>query len=124
MVSERIQRHIDRLLNDADGAVARFDWDAVRQCAEAVLRLDPANVDALSFLRAAYTMTLAPVTRLKQPLMCPVQANFRATSLRQSPMGAIRWRNSLAKAERRWSISREAQTMGRLGSHPHSPPLF
>lgn len=29
MVSERIQRHIDRLLNDADEALARFDWGAV-----------------------------------------------------------------------------------------------
>ena len=123
MVSERIQRHIDRLLNDADGAVARFDWDAVasapRPSFDSTL---PTSTLSVSCVQP--TMTLAPVTRLKQPLMCPVQANFRATSLRQSPMGAIRWRNSLAKAERRWSISREAQTMGRLGSHPHSPPLF
>ena len=53
MVSKRIQRHIDRLLNDADEGLTRFDWDAVRQRAEAVLRFDPAKIDALSFMRAA-----------------------------------------------------------------------
>ena len=123
MVSERIQRHIDRPLNDADEALARFDWDAVasapRPSFDSTL---PTSTLSVSCVQP--TMTLAPVTRLKQPLMCPAQANLRTTSLRQSQKGAIRWRNSLAKAERRWSISREAQTMGRLGSHPHSPPLF
>ena len=53
MVSERIQRHIDRLLNDADEGLTRFAWNAVRQRAEAVLRFDPAKIDALSFMRTA-----------------------------------------------------------------------
>ena len=53
MVSNRIQRHIDRLLNDADEGLTRFDWDAVRQRAEAVLRFAPAKIDALSFMRTA-----------------------------------------------------------------------
>lgn len=41
MVSERIRRQIDRLLNDAEEAVARFDWGSVRPRAEAVLQFDP-----------------------------------------------------------------------------------
>ena len=123
MVSERIQRHIDRPLNDADEALARFDWDAVASAPRPSCD-SPLPTSTLSVSCVQPTMTLAPVMRLKQPLMCPAQANLRATSLRQSQKGAIRWRNSLAKAERRWSISREAQAMGRLGSHPHSPPLF
>jgi hypothetical protein len=37
MATERVQRQIDRLLDDAEEALAGFDWDSVRQCAEAVL---------------------------------------------------------------------------------------
>ena len=53
MVSERIQRQIDRLLDQAEEAFSKFDWEAVRQGAEAVLRLDPNNADALTFLEAS-----------------------------------------------------------------------
>ena len=53
MASERIQRRIESLLDEADQAVSQFDWEAVRQRAEAVLRLDPQNSDALSYLAAA-----------------------------------------------------------------------
>ena len=38
MLSERMQRQIDRLLDEAEEAVARRDWPAVRESAEAVLR--------------------------------------------------------------------------------------
>ena len=53
MVSERIRRQIDRLLNDAEEALARFDWGSVRPRAEAVLQFDPKKSDALSLLAAA-----------------------------------------------------------------------
>ena len=53
MPSERVQRQIDRLLDDAEEALTRFDWDSVRQCTEAVLALDRDNQDALTFLEAA-----------------------------------------------------------------------
>ena len=33
MASERIQRQIERLLDQADEAVARYDWEAVRNSA-------------------------------------------------------------------------------------------
>ncbi len=53
MASERIQRRIDGFLDGAEDATARYDWDAVREAAQAVLRLDPDNGDALTFLAAA-----------------------------------------------------------------------
>ncbi len=53
MASDRIQRRIERLLDEADEAVARYDWQAVRQAAQAVLALDSENPDALTFLEAA-----------------------------------------------------------------------
>ena len=53
MASERIQRRIDGFLDEAEDATARYDWDAVREAAQAVLRLDPDNGDALTFLAAA-----------------------------------------------------------------------
>ncbi|GEM_PF-4054633 len=46
MPSERIQRRIDALLDEADTAVTRRDWADVRSSAEAALALDPDNADA------------------------------------------------------------------------------
>ena len=45
MPSERIQQHIDRLLGEADEALAKLDWEAVGKCASAVLAFDPNNQD-------------------------------------------------------------------------------
>ena len=53
MASERVQRQIDSLLDEAEAAISQFDWEKVRQCAQAVLRLDPENTDALFYLAAA-----------------------------------------------------------------------
>ncbi len=53
MASERIQRHIDRLLDEVDEAVARLDWALVRERSQAVLALDRDNQYALTFLEAA-----------------------------------------------------------------------
>lgn len=50
MPSERMQRQIDRFLDAAEEAMARFDWAAVHDNAQAVLRLDPENQDAVSYL--------------------------------------------------------------------------
>ena len=88
MVSERIQRHIDRLLNDADEALARFDWGAVASAPRPFFDSTlPTSTLSVSCVQPA--MTLTPVMRLNQPLMCPVQANLRAIPLLQSQMGAI-----------------------------------
>lgn len=53
MPSERIQRQIDRLLDEAEAALAQLDWATVRARAEAALALDPENGDAVTFRDAA-----------------------------------------------------------------------
>src|SRR5579871_431377 len=53
MRSERLQRQIDRLLDQCEAAIAQRDWAAGRELAEAVLRMDPDNPDALAYLAAA-----------------------------------------------------------------------
>ena len=58
--SERIRRRIDRYLDAADEAAARFDWAAARENAQAVLRLDPENGDAQVFLAGGDREPAAP----------------------------------------------------------------
>lgn len=53
MASERIQRRIEILLEEADEAVGKSDWAVVRDRAQNVLRLDPENSDAISYQAAA-----------------------------------------------------------------------
>ncbi|MBI5949869.1 MAG: AAA family ATPase [Chloroflexi bacterium] len=53
MTSERVQRQVDRLLTEAEDAMARGDWETVRLRAGAVLRLQPRDEDALTYLSAA-----------------------------------------------------------------------
>ncbi|HLF08210.1 MAG TPA: protein kinase [Dehalococcoidia bacterium] len=53
MLSERVQRQIDRLLDEAERAMAERNWAAVRENALDALALDPDNADAKSFLAAA-----------------------------------------------------------------------
>ncbi len=53
MVSERIQRQIDRLLDQAEEAMGRLDWEVVRQRSQAVLSLQSDHGDAQTYLEAA-----------------------------------------------------------------------
>ena len=53
MASERVQRQIDRLLDEAENAISGQDWQLVQDCAQAVLGLDPDNIDADAFLASA-----------------------------------------------------------------------
>ncbi len=53
MASERVQRRIDRLLDQAEEAMDSLNWDAVRDYAHAVLGLDPTNSDALAYIDSA-----------------------------------------------------------------------
>ena len=53
MASQRIQRQVDRLLDEAEEAVAQRDWAVLRERAEHILTLDPQNAGALAFLSAA-----------------------------------------------------------------------
>ena len=49
MTSERVQRRIDRLLDDAESAADQHDWMSVLECVRGVLALEPENQDALDF---------------------------------------------------------------------------
>ncbi len=53
MPSERIQRRIEALLDEADAAVAAREWAAVAEGARAVLAIDEGNEDAAAFLKMA-----------------------------------------------------------------------
>ena len=53
MVSDRRRLRIERLLDEAEDAVTRYDWQAVREAAQAVLAFDPENSDALDLLTGA-----------------------------------------------------------------------
>ena len=58
MASERIQRQIDSLLDEADQAVANEDWPTVASRAREVLRMDHENSDGLSSPKGKLTATL------------------------------------------------------------------
>ena len=53
MATERLQRQIERLLDEAEEAVSQLDWTSVRDRAQAVLAFDPGNEDAKGFLAAS-----------------------------------------------------------------------
>jgi tetratricopeptide (TPR) repeat protein len=53
MTSDRVQRRIDALLDEADVAVAGRNWEAVRSAAQAALAFDKTNSDARAYLEAA-----------------------------------------------------------------------
>ena len=46
MASDRSKRRIERLLDEADEAAVRLDWETVRARATAVFAFDPENSDA------------------------------------------------------------------------------
>jgi hypothetical protein len=51
--SERVPRQIDRLLDEADVAMAALDWQMVRDRGQAVLAADPDNADGRNYLATA-----------------------------------------------------------------------
>ena len=156
MASERLQRQIDRLLDEAEEAITRFDWDALLQRAEAVLAMDPENRDALAFLATAKrAIGAAEALPSSQPT-----TSIQATTPASAPSQPTSFANgryrvnqflgeggkkkvylahdtlldrevafALIKTEgldetSRTRIQREAQAMGRLGSHQHIVTVF
>ena len=151
MASERIQRRIDILLDEADEAVAKSDWAVVLDRALNVLRLDPENQDARSYLTAAERDTELPQPSeilASPPSSVPVSdqptsfANDRyqvkrflgeggkkKVYLAQDTLLDREVAFALIKTEGlddvSWTrIQREVQAMGRLGSHPHIVTVF
>ena len=83
MASDRVQRNIERLLDQVDEAIARRDWTSVRDNSHDILALDPENTEASAFLAAAtralasgssepQTVPPPPETILTSPIIsCP-----------------------------------------------------
>ena len=153
MASERVQRRIDLLLDEADAAISRYDWEAVRNAAQAVLAIAPDNGDATTFLAAAEralggsgaSSAPPPPSSTTSPTPAPQPTSFangryqvkrflgeggkKRVYLAQDILLDREVAFALIKTEgldevSRTRITREAQAMGRLGSHPHIVTVF
>jgi len=154
MATERIQRRIDSLLDEADEAFAQGHWEVVQDRSQKVLALTPDNPDALAFLEATERATSGTVAseptgtpNVSAPTPPPASeptsfANGRYqvkrflgeggkkkvylahdTLLDRDVAFALIKTEGLDQASRT-RITREAQAMGRLGSHPHIVTVF
>ena len=161
MASERVQRQIDRLLDEIEAAVEQRNWELVRELAGDVLDFAPDNDDAKSFLSTAEralsrssgrstseTATLEvepPPTSPAEALTPEHPTSFASgryevkrflgeggkkvvylahdTTLDRDVAFALIKTEGLDQVGRT-RIAREAQAMGRLGSHPHIVTVF
>ncbi|MDA1258970.1 MAG: protein kinase [Chloroflexi bacterium] len=80
MVSDRMRRRIETLLDEADEAVGRRQWAEVRDICDAVLRLEPENAEAQALLEASERDTGVR--------SFPESAPFAATATSPEPGGA------------------------------------
>ena len=156
MASEFVQRQINRLLEEAGEAISQLDWQVVNQRAQAVLALEPENVDGIALLAAAEralgsSITTPSVQSLPgSSAVAPTTTNDQPTSFANGRYQVKRFLGeggkkkvylaqdtllgrevalALIKTEgldevSRTRITREAQAMGRLGSHPHIVTVF
>jgi len=130
----------------------RLDWESVREIAKVVLGLDPANSDALAFLASVQQILTneSAVPSVRATTGTPTPAANQPTSFAR---GRYQVKRSLGEGGKkkvylahdtlldrevafaliktegldeagRSRISREAQAMGRLGSHPHIVTVF
>ena len=153
MVSERIQRQIDRLLDEAETAFAQRDWSGLQERAQDALALDSQNQDALTFLAAAEKglatseaeAPAAPSTQSPGADSTAQPTSFadgrylvkrflgeggkkmvylaHDTLLDREVAFALIKTDGLDEISRT-RISREAQAMGRLGSNPNIVTVF
>ena len=149
MLSERVRRQVDRLLDEAEEAITRLDWQVVRDRAQAVLRLEPGNGDALAYLSAADSDIDSTGTSTPAEIVSASSVSAPLDSLPKSfADGRYRVEEFLGeggmkrvyrardtvldrqvalgviKAEKldevsRSRIVREVQALARLGDHPH-----
>ena len=151
MASDRLQRQIDRLLDEAAEAVAKGDWPLVRDCAQKALVAEPGNQEAMSFLSVAERgLGVQESPEQGDPAPTPAAPKDHPTSFAEGRYKVIGFLGeggkkkvylahdtvldreiafALIKTEgldetSRTRIQREAQAMGRLGSHPHIVTVF
>ncbi|MCH8801486.1 MAG: serine/threonine-protein kinase PknK, partial [Chloroflexi bacterium] len=156
MASERVQRRVERLLDQAEEAADEFDWQRVRELTQNILAFDPDNNDALGFLAAAdralsgstpqpTSQTLTPTTTSTSTAKPKEPTSFaegryeikrflgeggkkkvylaQDTTLDREVAFALIKTEGLDETSR-VRIQREAQAMGRLGSHLHIVTVF
>jgi len=150
-VAEFIQGQVNELLAEAAEAIRASDWALVRQRAQAVLALDPRNDSAAALIEAAERVEpsdqpprgVPPSTASSSVEEQPTSfANGRYevrrflgeggkkrvylahdTQLDRDVAFALIKTEGLDDAARQ-RITREAQAMGRLGSHPHIVTVY
>ena len=72
MASDRVQRRIDRLLDQIEEAIEQRDWSQVREIAQDVIALDRDNNDAQAFLEAAeQRLSASGPTHLEEGVQSP-----------------------------------------------------
>ncbi len=149
MPSERIQRQIDALLDEAEAAVRDEAWETVRQRVRSVQALDPENADALTYAEASARADGGVAASIKRPALSevapPLPTSFvygcyevrrflgeggkknvylaHDTTLDRDVAFALIKTEGLDDASRQ-RISREAQAMGRLGDHPNIVTIY
>jgi hypothetical protein len=153
MPSERVQRRIDRLLDQAEEAVDALDWERVREVSESVLVMDAGNEDASSFLavavhnidgsepishdQVASSTTVAPASETPASF---VDGRYTVKRLLGEGGKKLVYLAHDATLDRdiafavikteglddigRERILREAQAMGRMGPHPCIMPIY
>ena len=151
MPTERQQRQIDRLLDEIEEALEQRDWAGVEARCEVVLAIEPENADALAYRETATrgagsshvsAAEPAPSVPTLQPEAHSSFAGGRYV-VREFLGEGGKKRVYLAHDELldrdvafalikteglddvgRERIAREAQAMGRLGTHPHVVSVY
>jgi serine/threonine protein kinase len=83
VTSGRLQRRLERLLEEADEAVVALDWQTVTDRAQAALAIDPDNSEARSYLAVAQrgTRQLAPRLRASDTVAASVRRQGHSEEL-------------------------------------------
>ena len=149
MLSERVQRQIDGFLDQAEEALQAREWEKASDLTQRVLVIDPENADAASFLKLAETGITGTVSPQSDDSVEPAPTNtptsfadgrytvtrllgeggkkmvylaHDATLDREVAFGLIKT-DGLDEIGRE-RILREAQAMGRMGTHPCIMPIY
>ena len=151
MASDRIQRQIEPLVDEAEEAFDQDDWSRLSDRATRVLILNGENSDALSFLTAAErALGGSAPPPISQPATSTPTTTSTTTSDHPTSFANGRYQVkrflgeggkkkvylahrevafALIKTEgldevSRTRVQREAQAMGQLGSHHHIVTVF
>ena len=154
MASERVQRRIDKLLDQAEVAADVMDWERVRTTSLSVLAADAENEDAQTFLAMAVPHIDGPTeTDIVRPSVAevmPATDTEAPTSFADGRYTVSRFLGEGGKKKvylahdstldrdvafaviktegldevGRERVRREAQAMGRMGTHPCIMPIY